>query len=98
MEKKPDDIELLEKKIARLQQENSFAKGKGNEAEAVRASRIGFRIGAELVAAVVVGVALGYLFDGIFGTKPWLMVVFLFFGGAAGILNVYRFVKNENKI
>ena len=30
------------------------------------------------------------LFDGIFGTKPWLMVVFLFFGGAEGILNVYR--------
>ena len=68
MEKKPDDIELLEKKIARLQQEKSFAKGKGSETEAVRASRIGFRIGTELVAAVFVGVALGYLFDGIFGT------------------------------
>ncbi len=98
MEKRPDDIELLEKKIAQLQQEKSFVTKKKDEVGVVRASRIGFRIGAELVAAVFVGVALGYLFDGIFGTKPWLMVVFLFFGGAAGILNVYRFVKNEDKI
>jgi len=30
-------------------------------------------------------------------TKPWLLMVFMFFGGAAGVLNVYRFAKSEDK-
>jgi ATP synthase protein I len=48
------------------------------------------RLGAELVAGILVGVAIGYGLDYWLGTKPWLMIVFLFLGGAAGISNVYR--------
>ena len=48
------------------------------------------RIGTELVAALVVGVGIGWLLDHWLGTTPWLMVVFFFLGSAAGILNVYR--------
>ncbi len=47
-------------------------------------------IGTELVAAVAVGVGLGYVLDLWLGTKPWLMMVFFFLGSAAGMLNVYR--------
>jgi ATP synthase protein I len=49
-----------------------------------------FRIGVELVAALVVSVGFGWLLDRWFGTRPWLMVAFFFLGSAAGMMNVYR--------
>ena len=51
---------------------------------------IAFRIGVELVAALVVGVGIGLVLDRWLGTTPWFMVVFFFLGAAAGMLNVYR--------
>ena len=51
---------------------------------------IGARVGVELVAALVVAVAIGYGLDHVFHTSPILTVVFVPLGGAAGILNVWR--------
>ena|SRR5690349_2902818 len=51
---------------------------------------IGLRVGVELVAAMVVAVAIGYGLDRLFGTLPILTAVFVPLGGAAGILNVWR--------
>jgi ATP synthase protein I len=58
-------------------------------------SGLGFalRIGIELVAALAIGVGIGFLLDRWLGTGPWLMVVFFFLGSAAGFLNVYRAVS-----
>ncbi|TMJ79282.1 MAG: F0F1 ATP synthase assembly protein I, partial [Alphaproteobacteria bacterium] len=50
----------------------------------------GFRLSTELVAAVVVGAALGWLLDRWLGISPWGMIVFLLLGFAAGVLNVMR--------
>ena len=46
-------------------------------------SGIGFamRLGVELVAALIIGVAIGYFLDRWLGTKPWLMLVFFLLGG-----------------
>ena len=54
--------------------------------------RFGFawRVGLELVSALVVGVAIGYLLDRWLGTKPWLLILFFVLGSAAGLLNVFR--------
>ncbi len=52
----------------------------------------GFRIGIELVVAVVVATGLGWAIDRWFGTRPWGMIVLFFLGVAAGMLNVYRAV------
>ncbi|SFZ86102.1 ATP synthase protein I [Devosia enhydra] len=57
----------------------------------------GFRIGSEFAAAILVGAALGYLLDLWLGTQPWIMLVMLLFGFAAGILNVTRAVAEMNK-
>ncbi len=38
----------------------------------------------------MVGVAIGIGLDRWLGTTPWLMVVFIVLGAAAGILNVVR--------
>jgi ATP synthase protein I len=50
----------------------------------------GFRLSTELVAAVLVGAAIGWLLDRWLGISPWGMIVFLLLGFAAGVLNVMR--------
>ena len=52
-----------------------------------------FRIGTELVAGVVMGVAIGLGLDYWLDSRPWFMIVFFFLGAAAGMLNVYRTVS-----
>ena len=49
-----------------------------------------FKLGTELVAAVVVGTIIGFILDSWFDTKPWLIIIFFFLGAAAGMLNVIR--------
>ncbi len=97
MKKTLEDIEELAKKISELRQKQGLGGKNANKGDVARASRIGLRIGAELLSAVIVGAAIGYLADELLGTKPWFMAAFLFFGGAAGVLNVYRLAKQEDK-
>jgi ATP synthase protein I len=51
---------------------------------------LAFRVSVELVSAVAVGLAIGWVLDEWLGTRPWLMVVFIVLGFAAGVMNVYR--------
>lgn len=48
------------------------------------------RLGSEFVAAVLVGIALGWGLDKLAGTSPWGLIVFLLLGFAAGVMNVLR--------
>jgi ATP synthase protein I len=50
----------------------------------------GFRLSSELVGAVLLGGAIGWLLDRWLGISPWGMIVFLLLGFAAGVLNVMR--------
>jgi ATP synthase protein I len=52
-----------------------------------------FKLGTELVSAVLVGTIIGFILDTWFDTKPWLIIVFFFLGSAAGILNVIKTAK-----
>ena len=56
-----------------------------------------FRLGTELVAAVVVGTIIGFILDNWFDTKPWFIITFFFIGVIAGILNVIRVANNMQK-
>ena len=51
---------------------------------------LGLRVGVDLVAALAVGVLIGWALDRWLGTAPWLLVLFLILGGAAGVANVWR--------
>ncbi len=51
---------------------------------------IALKLGTELVSATLVGGAIGYGLDKWLATTPWLMVLFLIFGIAAGFRNLYR--------
>ncbi len=56
-----------------------------------------FKLGTELVAAVIVGTIIGFILDNWFGTKPILIIVFFFFGAAAGIVNVVKAARRMQK-
>ena len=51
------------------------------------------RIGTEFVAALLIGVAIGYGLDTWLDTKPLFLIIFFLFGSASGFMNVYRVVK-----
>jgi ATP synthase protein I len=51
---------------------------------------IALRIGVELVAALIVGGGLGYVADSYFSSSPLGIIIGVFLGMSAGLLNVYR--------
>ena len=54
------------------------------------------RVGVEMVAATVVGAGVGYGLDSWLGTRPWLLVVGVVLGAAAGFLGIYRLVNTPD--
>ena len=56
-----------------------------------------FKLGTELVAAVMIGTIIGFILDSWFDTKPWLIIIFFFLGAAAGMLNVIRAANRMQK-
>ena len=57
----------------------------------------GLRLGSEFIAAILVGAGLGYLLDLWLKTSPWLLLVMLLVGFAAGVLNVVRSAAEMNR-
>jgi ATP synthase protein I len=53
---------------------------------------LGLRVGAEVIAALLVGLAIGWGLDRVLGTRPIFLGLFILIGGAAGMLNVWRLV------
>jgi ATP synthase protein I len=90
---RPEDREAFKKRALEL----------GSRLEKVQAKRVpqddksrgaaygqAFKIAAELLAGLLVGGLIGWVLDRQFGTKPWLLVLFIILGFAAGMLNVIR--------
>jgi len=48
------------------------------------------KLSSEFIAAICVGAGIGYLIDSVAGSSPWGMIVFLFLGFGAGVLNALR--------
>ena len=46
-------------------------------------------IGLHMVSGAAVGCGIGWLLDRLFGTDPWLLLLFFVFGVAAGFRNVW---------
>jgi len=47
-------------------------------------------LGLEMALSVLIGVAIGYYLDKWLGTGPWLMVLWIGIGFAAGVRSLYR--------
>jgi ATP synthase protein I len=53
-------------------------------------------VGLEMGLSVLIGVLAGLWLDDQFGTSPWLMLLFIGFGLAAGFRGVLRAVAKED--
>ena len=49
-----------------------------------------FKLSSEFISAILVGAAIGYGIDWLFGTTPFGMIGLLLLGFVAGIMNVLR--------
>ena len=89
----------LENLKTRLKIAKSKLENQGSEKSEKKGAFLGnaFKLGTELVAAVVVGTIIGFILDNWFGTKPVLIIVFFLFGATAGIVNVFRSAKRMQK-
>ena len=96
MKNNADDIKEMDKRIREMKEHQH--KQKTDVHSPLRDSIANaFRIGTEFIAAVLVGIAIGYTLDKIFGTKVVFLLVFSLFGCMAGMLNVYRSAQEMDK-
>ena len=51
-----------------------------------------------IVVALVLGVGGGLVLDNWLGTAPWLRFLGFFLGLAAGVLNVYRVMREADRL
>ncbi|CAA2142625.1 AtpZ/AtpI family protein [Hyphomicrobium sp. ghe19] len=96
----PEDREAIRKRSAEIGQKlDALQSKKAQRSQADRSATGGsqqsaygaaFKFAAELLVGVVVGGGLGWALDRQFGTAPWLMVLLVIMGFAAGLLNVVR--------
>ncbi len=56
----------------------------------------GTSIGLQWGLAVLIGLAIGWWLDSIFGTT-WLKLVFLVLGVIAGVRNYYRYIRQQQR-
>lgn len=55
-------------------------------------------VGIHLVIATFVGLAIGYGLDKLFGTSPYLTIIFLIIGIIAGFRELIRIAKKQGGI
>ena len=91
-EKPPDRLAELGERLDKARREAAERRPAEDGAAPQGLAGLGFRIGIELVAGLVVGVALGWVFDRFLHTRPGGGVVGFVLGAAAGRLNVMRAV------
>ncbi len=97
MSNEPDDsdrLRALEAKIAALKAEPEV---KDHSEEHYSQAQLAWRMVIELVAGLGIGFGIGYGLDSLFGTTPFLLVLFLFFGFAAGVLTMMRSAKEVQR-
>ncbi len=88
----PKTLSDLDARISQARNSELKRNAKAGDSSGSQQSGIGqaLRIGLEMVSAVIVGFIIGWLLDNWLGTNPWLKIVFILLGAAAGMLNVYR--------
>ncbi|HEY4115458.1 MAG TPA: AtpZ/AtpI family protein [Rhizomicrobium sp.] len=90
MSNEPDDLKALGTRLDALKRETGVGP---NPPRAPTSGEVAIRFATELLSTVIVGGAIGFGLDKLFGTLPILTVVFFIAGAGAGIINVNRASK-----
>ena len=90
-QEKPDELRSLEDRLKKARQTQDVDDQVAEESqERSQALGLAFKMGIELVVGTGVGGMIGWALDDVAGTRPWLFLVFLVLGFAAGITNIVR--------
>ena len=54
-------------------------------------------LGINFVLCVVIGAIIGYFIDNVLHSFPWFSIIFLIAGFAAGIKEIFRYIRKVNK-
>lgn len=94
----PDDIKKMDEKIAKFKKNMKQDPNADKEAD-VSGIFKGLRLGLEFASGTIIGAAIGYMLDELFDFQFIMLLIFTIFGGFAGMLNAYRYLKSldENK-
>jgi ATP synthase protein I len=89
---KPPSFDDLGNRISKVRREAGLDEPEGADTDHAVGAGLGagWRISIEIVTALFVCTGIGWSLDYWLGTKPWLMLVFLVLGAAAGINNAVR--------
>lgn len=60
-------------------------------------AQMAWRMVIELVSGLAIGFGIGYGLDSLLGTSPWLMILFIFLGFAAGVNVMIRSAREMQK-
>jgi ATP synthase protein I len=92
-DRRPSDLDDLGAKLRAAQARHGGKPERAGSAPDKSGLSIAFRIGVELVAALAIGVGIGWVLDRWLGSSPWLLILFFVLGAAAGIMNVFRVAR-----
>ena len=87
-------ITSLEERIAKAERAEKVRQGT-TEQQADDGSRLGNRVLAELIGGLAGGALIGWVLDRLFGTSPWLLLVFLGLGIVVAFRNIIRLTTTK---
>jgi F0F1-type ATP synthase assembly protein I len=88
----PEDIKDIDLRIKKIK--NSQTNMLSSEIYQAREISFAFRIVIEFIAAVFIGISMGYFLDSLLKTNFIFLAIFSIFGIIAGCLNVYKLDKS----
>jgi ATP synthase protein I len=85
-------INALDERLRRARTEEEIRSGGARKDDG---SRLANRALAELIGGLFGGAVVGYALDWLFGTLPWLLLLFLFLGIGNGFRNIMRLTNKR---
>jgi len=90
----PDRLKQLSERLAEARGDEP----KPVEENHITAAQAGWRMVTELVVGLLLGAAIGYGLDAVFGSEPWLLIVFCMLGFAAGVRVMLKTAEEIQKV
>ena len=94
----PEDARLasLDERLTRAQADEAVRTGQDRK-PADRNEQLGNRVLSYLIGGMLGGAAIGWALDQLFDTTPWLLLIMLFLGTAAGFWNIIKLSNQRSK-